>query len=60
MTYCPANSRRSPNVGSVLDQRRRRTADIEPALGKRLVFAGCPTVTYHNENNQNLPETISR
>ena len=32
--------RRSPNVGSMLCERLRRWADIEPALGERLVFAG--------------------
>ena len=36
----PANARRLPNVGSVLVQRRRRWANIEPTLGERLVFAG--------------------
>ena len=32
--------RRSPNVGSMLAQRRRRLANIAPILGERLVFAG--------------------
>ena len=35
-----ANTRRSPNVGSMLERRRRRRAKIDPALGERLVFSG--------------------
>ena len=35
-----ANTRRPPNVGSMLGQRRRRWTNIEPTLGERLVFAG--------------------
>ena len=34
------NTRRSPKVGSMLDQRRRRWANIEPTMGKCLMFAG--------------------
>ena len=33
-------NRRSPNAGLMMGQRRRRWANINPALGKRLVFAG--------------------
>ena len=36
----PANTRPSAKVGSMLGQRRRRWANIEPALDVRLVFAG--------------------
>ena len=36
----PVNTRRSPNAGSMLGQRRRRWANIEPALGECLVIAG--------------------
>ena len=35
----PANTRRWPNVGLTLGQRRRRWADVSPTLGQRLVFA---------------------
>ena len=36
----PANTRRSPNVGSLLGQRRRRCANIESTLSEGLVFVG--------------------
>ena len=36
---CLAYTRRLTNVGSMLVRRRRRRANIEPALGKRPVFA---------------------
>ena len=36
----PANSRRWTNAGAMLGWRRRRRANIAPALGQRLVFAG--------------------
>ena len=36
----PANTRRLPNVGSMLARRLRHRSNIEPTLGKRLVFAG--------------------
>ena len=36
----PANTRRSPNVGTMLANRLRRWPNIVPALGERLVFAG--------------------
>ena len=35
----PTNTRRSPNVGTMLDQRRRRWSNIVPTLGERLLFA---------------------
>ena len=38
--FSHSTARRLPNVGSVLERRRRRRANIEPTLGKRLVFAG--------------------
>ena len=41
----PANTRRWPNVGSMLTHRLRRRANIEPTFGKRLVFAGKPEMT---------------
>ena len=44
-----ANTRRSPNVGLMLVQRRRRWADIKATLGQhdqRLVLAGSlPSIT---------------
>ena len=36
------NNMRSPNVGIMVDQRRRRWPTIIPALEQRLVFAGSP------------------
>ena len=36
----PVNTKRWPNAGSMLVQRRRRWTNIEPALGQRLVFLG--------------------
>ena len=35
--YTPSNNETSPKVGSMLDQRRRRWANIEPTLGECLV-----------------------
>ena len=35
-----ANTRRLLKIGSMLAHRLRRWANIEPALGERLVFAG--------------------
>ena len=35
-----ANTRRWPNVGLMLGQRRRRWASISPTVGQRIVFAG--------------------
>ena len=35
----PAYTRRWPNVGLILDRRRRRRANIKPTLGQRFVFA---------------------
>ena len=39
---CPTNTRRWPNVGLMLVQRRRRWANMKPTLGRRHVFAGYP------------------
>ena len=36
----PTNTRRWPNGGLMLGQRRRRWANISPTLGQRFVFAG--------------------
>ena len=36
----PANTRRWPNVGLLLGQRRRRWPNSKPTLGQRLIFAG--------------------
>ena len=36
----PANTRRWPNVGLMLGQRRRRWANVCPTFVQRLVFAG--------------------
>ena len=38
--HIPANTTRWPNAGLMLAQRRRRWANISPALGQRVVFAG--------------------
>ena len=38
--HIPANTRRSPNLGTMLGQSRRQRASIVPTLGERLVFAG--------------------
>ena len=38
--------RHSPNVDTMLGQRRRRWPDIVPALGERLVFAGVRQCDY--------------
>ena len=35
-----ANTKRSPNVGSMLAQRLRRWPNIQPTLDERLVSAG--------------------
>ena len=40
-TTLPNNTRHSPDAVLMLDQRRRRWTNIETALGKCLVFAGC-------------------
>ena len=45
----PTNSRRRPNAGLMLGQRRRRWANIILALGRHFVFAvnvGSQTVTH--------------
>ena len=36
----PGHTRRSPSVGKMFAQRRRRWANIVPSLGERFVFAG--------------------
>ena len=36
----PANTRRSPDIGSMLTHRLRRWPNIEPTLGECLEFAG--------------------
>ena len=38
----PANTKRSPNVGTMLAHRLRHWPNIVPTLGERLVFAGMP------------------
>ena len=38
----PANKRRLPSAGLMLGQRRWRWANIKPALGEHIVFAGLP------------------
>ena len=43
-TECPANTTHLPNVGPMLDQRRRRWANIGPTLGRCVVFAGWATL----------------
>ena len=40
-TTLPNNTRHSPDAVLMLGQRRRRGTNIETALGKCLVFAGC-------------------
>ena len=54
-----ADTRRSPNAGTMLGQRRRRWTSIVPALGERLVFAGeghkhkIPIILWLNEMKWN-------
>ena len=50
----PANTRRSPNVGSMLAYRLRRWANIEPTLCARLVFAGLSYYYYPSLNTMVL------
>ena len=38
--YFQANTRRRPNAGLMLAQRRRRWANISPALAQRIEFTG--------------------
>ena len=38
--YNSANTRRCPDVGPMLGQRRRRLPSVGPTSGQRLVFAG--------------------
>ena len=38
----PANTRHSPNVGSMAGHRLRRWPNMEPTVDERLVFAGLP------------------
>ena len=52
--YNPANTRRSPNAGSMLGRFIRRRVSIDSTLGQRLVFArkiaeptGVIRVSYH-------------
>ena len=40
----PANTTHRPNAGPMLGQRRRRWANIGPALGRCVVFAGGDTM----------------
>ena len=40
MRGLPANTRRCPDVGPMLGQRRRRWPSVGPTSGQRLVFAG--------------------
>ena len=42
--YLPANTRRWPNDGLMLDGRRKQWPNIGPSLGQRLVFAGVHTL----------------
>ena len=44
----PANMRRWPIVGLLLDQRRRRWADNKPTVGQRLMFAWYISVHFLN------------
>ena len=40
LIHIPANTRRLPNVGTMLDQRRRRWANVVLTLGECFVFVG--------------------
>ena len=53
----PANTRRSPNAGLMLGQRRRRWANIKLALDKLLAFAG---VALREINVDTLVWTLTR
>ena len=46
----PAKIGHSPNAVLILDQRRRRWANIKPALVERLVFAGTLKRRYPTDN----------
>ena len=50
----PADTRRWPNVGSMLGQRRRRWPSIKPTLGQRLVSAGKQKLNVFDERILNL------
>ena len=50
----PAYTRRWPNVGLLLGQRRRRWANSKPTLGQRLMFAGL----HVTEKNQRVHYTL--
>ena len=53
----PANTRHSPDAVSMLDQRRRRWASIETALGECLVLAGnCHPPSRQLQQPQNLSQ----
>ena len=42
MSNNPANTRRSPNASTMMDQRRKRWANVVPTLGECFLFAGKP------------------
>ena len=58
----PANTIRSPNVGSMSAHHLRRWLNIEPTLGEHLVFTRMHRVwknVHKNSNNQSLDDTVS-
>ena len=54
----PANTKRSAYVGTMLDQRRRRCANIVPTLGERFVFAGILIETAYHSMSQHIVKKI--
>ena len=54
----PAKTKRSAYVGTMLDQRRRRWANIVPTLGERFVFAGILIETAYHFMSQHIVKQI--
>ena len=53
-----ANTRHSPDVGTMLSQRRRRWVNIVTTLGERFVFAGlCSQHDTLNQRRSNIVQT---
>ena len=60
-TLYPANTRRSPNVGTMLGQRRRRWTNIVPTLGE--CFCGQDMINrsiYFTEDTRNIQLTMDQ
>ena len=48
------NTKRVPNAGFMLGQRRRRWPNIKPALGQRLVFKHATLSLTQHQNNRTV------